>query len=413
MDNVNCYTYDGENRISSVGPETTFGSGVCGASTMSYLYDPDGKRVARVQNGAIVKQDYYDAAGHEIAETNGSGTLLRAEIYGARHLATWSGNATYFNHADWLGTERVRTNSSGTVCETITSLPFGDGEATSGSCSPTPTFFTGKERDTESGNDYFGARYYGSSLGRFVTPDPAGEDATELEDPQSWNAYVYVRNDPTTLTDPEGTDYIVCTNDQNASQTCTRVTDDKAFEQALQNPGEGITIVQTGAGAGNIYTTDANGQQVLSGNYQWVPPTQKEEATVDATDNLINLASLPFIVRDAYLGIRSAVSFGRGMWRLIGDEGSSNAGFVPKALIGPGKEGVSLTQHALERALKRGICQQDIDEAVATAKAAGDVITQTGKYGTAQQVFTGKNNVVVVVETAGRNAGKAITVWRK
>jgi len=36
-----------------------------------------------------------------------------------------------------------------------------------------------------------------------------------------------------------------------------------------------------------------------------------------------------------------------------------------------------------------------------------------GKYGTPQQVFTGKNNVVVVVETAGRNAGKAITVWRK
>jgi hypothetical protein len=50
---------------------------------------------------------------------------------------------------------------------------------------------------------------------------------------------------------------------------------------------------------------------------------------------------------------------------------------------------------------------------VSTAKAAGEVITQMGKYGTPQQVFTGKNNVVVVVETAGRNAGKAITVWRK
>lgn len=94
---------------------------------------------------------------------------LRAEIYaGSRHLATWTGNATYFNHADWLGTERVRTNSPGSTCETITSLPFGEGEVPSGSCTAvTPTFFTGKERDSESGLDYFGARYNASSLGRW------------------------------------------------------------------------------------------------------------------------------------------------------------------------------------------------------------------------------------------------------
>jgi RHS repeat-associated protein len=34
--------------------------------------------------------------------------------------------------------------------------------------------YTGKERDTESGNDYFGARYYASSMGRFMSPDPSG-----------------------------------------------------------------------------------------------------------------------------------------------------------------------------------------------------------------------------------------------
>ena len=33
--------------------------------------------------------------------------------------------------------------------------------------------FTGKERDTESGNDYFGARYYASTMGRFMSPDPS------------------------------------------------------------------------------------------------------------------------------------------------------------------------------------------------------------------------------------------------
>ena len=53
--------------------------------------------------------------------------------------------------------------------------------------------FTGKERDTESGLDYFGARYYGSSMGRFMSSDD-GEDQ-DVQDPQSWNLYSYV---PTT-----------------------------------------------------------------------------------------------------------------------------------------------------------------------------------------------------------------------
>ena len=68
---------------------------------------------------------------------------------------------------------------------------------------------TGKERDTESGNDYFGARYYGSSMGRFLSAD-SGEDQ-DVEDPQSWNLYPYVRNNPLTNTDPDGHDCVVQT----------------------------------------------------------------------------------------------------------------------------------------------------------------------------------------------------------
>jgi hypothetical protein len=63
MDNSNCYTHDTENRLTSVAPETSPGSDVCGATIMSYLYAPDGRRVARLQNDAVVKQYYYDAAG--------------------------------------------------------------------------------------------------------------------------------------------------------------------------------------------------------------------------------------------------------------------------------------------------------------------------------------------------------------
>jgi RHS repeat-associated protein len=66
---------------------------------------------------------------------------------------------------------------------------------------------TGKERDTETGNDYFGARYYGSSMGRFMSPDPVFISAQRLADPQSLNLYAYVRNNPLGLTDDTGLDF--------------------------------------------------------------------------------------------------------------------------------------------------------------------------------------------------------------
>ena|SRR5579863_240335 len=65
--------------------------------------------------------------------------------------------------------------------------------------------FTGKERDSESGNDYFGARYYASSMGRFLSPDPVGDWAANPGDPQSWNQYAYVEGNPLAMVDPDGT----------------------------------------------------------------------------------------------------------------------------------------------------------------------------------------------------------------
>jgi len=70
---------------------------------------------------------------------------------------------------------------------------------------------TGKERDTESGNDNFGARYYASTMGRFMSPDfndtdddPDAVPFADLENPQSLNLYNYVLNNPLTKMDPDG-----------------------------------------------------------------------------------------------------------------------------------------------------------------------------------------------------------------
>jgi RHS repeat-associated protein len=64
--------------------------------------------------------------------------------------------------------------------------------------------FTGKERDAETGLDYFGARYYRAEIGRFTTVDPVYTWSENLADPQRWNRYAYVRNNPLKYVDPDG-----------------------------------------------------------------------------------------------------------------------------------------------------------------------------------------------------------------
>ena len=74
--------------------------------------------------------------------------------------------------------------------------------------------FTAKERDSETNLDYFGARYYGSALGRFTSPDDGIDQ--QAEDPQSWNLYGYVRNNPLRNIDPNGQDCITTSNQSSS-----------------------------------------------------------------------------------------------------------------------------------------------------------------------------------------------------
>jgi RHS repeat-associated protein len=195
-DTFHSYTYDGENRLTAVD----------GGATASYVYDAEGRRV-RKTTGATSVDFLYDLGGQVITELSSSAAWNRGEVFaGGRHLATYKGGMTYFIHSDWLGTERYRMPMTGTA-ETYTSLPFGDAltPATGGS---SPDHFTGKERDGESGLDEFGARYYSSALGRFVTADwsatPVSVPYAVLGNPQTLNLYSYARNNPISKADAGG-----------------------------------------------------------------------------------------------------------------------------------------------------------------------------------------------------------------
>jgi len=107
------------NRILPVQTNATLGN--CASATACYVYDAEGRRADKTTSAGTV-QYLYDLAGHQIGELNvATGAWNRGEIYaGALHLATYPGNpgaTTYFTHADWLGTERVRSNLSSSGCE--------------------------------------------------------------------------------------------------------------------------------------------------------------------------------------------------------------------------------------------------------------------------------------------------------
>jgi len=116
---------------------------------------------------------------------------------------------------DHLGSTRLITDQSGNAVSCYDHYPFGEeieANNSHGDRQIVPCYnkdkgiyqrFTGKERDDESGLDYFGARYFSASLGRFTGPDVPLLDQS-AGNPQSWNLYGYVRNNPLKFTDPNG-----------------------------------------------------------------------------------------------------------------------------------------------------------------------------------------------------------------
>jgi RHS repeat-associated protein len=119
-----------------------------------------------------------------------------------------------YYHLDALGSVRAVTDGAMQVVERHDYMPFGE-ECTTGDCTSNPQVgsgqprkFTGKERDVETGFDYFGARYYSPLTGRFSGIDPTMTTKDNILHPVKWNRYVYARNNPLRFVDPDGRDSV-------------------------------------------------------------------------------------------------------------------------------------------------------------------------------------------------------------
>ncbi len=158
----------------------------------------------------------YDAI---LVQTDSGGTPVR-EVSGP-HLVIGTGGAPappgtddlYFFDTDAVGSVRQITTMTPGQRWWKDYQPFGletGGNASTGGTAD-EIGFAGKEIDP-SGMNYLGARYYQSQTGRFTRPDIPGIDQN-LFDPQSWNLYSYVRNNPLRYVDPTGQK---CENGYNA-----------------------------------------------------------------------------------------------------------------------------------------------------------------------------------------------------
>jgi RHS repeat-associated protein len=190
-------SYDAENRQTSV---------TVNSQTTTYTYDGDGQRVTKAApSGTTVY--VYDPFGN------------LAQEYGP---VTDSG--TRYVTSDHLGSTRLVTDASAAQVKCYDYLPFGEeignGTAGRGSCFGSSQYpasadvlsakFTSKERDAETGLDFFGARYMSSAQGRWTSPDAVNLiDDRILNPSNTLNKYIYGGNNPLKYTDPDGRDITV------------------------------------------------------------------------------------------------------------------------------------------------------------------------------------------------------------
>jgi len=200
---------------------------------------------------------------------------------GSRLPATYDRSGLHYELADPLGTKRVQASISGAIENTWTSLPFGNdlnNPPTYSAPDATEHHFTGKERDTESGNDYFLARYYSSAMGRFLSPDWSAKimpvPYAKLGDPQTLNLYAYVGNNPLIHVDADG--HII---DDSA------LKDNKKYQQWKANylSHAGAQAQWDALNNKDLTVTmkwDSKGTQSITGGYQFNDKGQLTAATV-------------------------------------------------------------------------------------------------------------------------------------
>jgi RHS repeat-associated protein len=169
--------------------------------SVSLTYDALDRMVEQSVSGTN-SEIVYSPAGVKLALMNGT-TLTKAfvPLPGGETAVYTSSGLAYYRHTDHLGSSRFASTPTQTLYSDLAYSPFGETYAQSGAIDPS---FTGQNQDTTSGLYDFMYREHDPNQARWTSPDPAGLGAVDSTDPQSWNRYAYVGNNPSSFIDPLG-----------------------------------------------------------------------------------------------------------------------------------------------------------------------------------------------------------------
>lgn len=212
--------YDGRGNMIKNGTETyTFDNldrqvkHASGGLTWNYLYDAGSERVAKAPPSAgqwtYTLRDESNRVSTEYVGSSPAAASRDNVYLGNLLVASYAnlavgGNvqAWQYYSSDHLGSPRLVTDVSGTKLDGPRYWPYGEEAVTQ--AGPQRVRFASMERDTEATRYSDHARNHETGLGRFLSPDRVGGKA---EDPQTWNRYVYSRNNPLKFVDEDGEEF--------------------------------------------------------------------------------------------------------------------------------------------------------------------------------------------------------------
>ena len=252
------YAYNTENQLCALGASN--------CNSPGYVYDGDGNRVEK--SGSKI---YWYAGSEVLDETDATGSVTNSNFneyvfFGGNRIARRDSSGDVFYYmADQIGSSRVIAEvpagqTTATMCYDGDFEPYGGEHAYVNSC-PQNYKFTGKERDAESNLDNFGARYYASTTGRFMSPDwalkPISVPYANFGDPQTLNLYTYVENSPLDRIDADGH----CTDERGGGCDGSPGTDNGGTPSNCNEGGPGCPPTSTTSSQANQSNPAQNNNQ--------------------------------------------------------------------------------------------------------------------------------------------------------
>ncbi len=355
--NSQALEYNAENRLARFSE--------VGRTAVEYGYADDGARLWRrsyVTSTNSPKVQLWIGQHYEEKD----GKILFHVFAGGQRICTFerdsilnggSGTSTnyagYFYHQDHLGSSSVLSDYAGSLKELNVFYPFGRTQTNN----PTAAFkvsnrFTGQIQDEETGLYYYNARYYDPELGRFIQPDTLIPD---LENPQSFNRYAYVLNNPLKYTDPTG-----------------------HYQELETSMGGKVIVHSTG------YITLKEGFNRFDNAVINFEVATRKGDTVRAN---VEFGQMRQIANEANMSLRGMVGdtyaefeqAGRGSQMLMGFMPISVGGEQKGAIVPNGKQGVPKVNGVPETATRGGLApvlkgQEGVAQSEAAAIARGEII---------------------------------------